>query len=104
MRFHFICLKSSESNPVLSDKAPESRAFWKTLTFGHIHGIQAADEVSDVQSIPILLAQPVVAGEVKPEVRSVHVGHDHAVKEPARVQSGVIVLNPRGRTIPDLIF
>lgn len=76
----------------------------KALTFGHIHGIQAADEVSDVESVPVLLAQPVVAGEVKPEVRSVHVGHDHTVKEPACVQSGVIVLNPRGRTTPDLIL
>lgn len=94
-------MRSSQSNPILSYKAPESQAFFfflKTLTFGHVHGVQAANEVSDVQSIPILLAQPVVAGEVKAEVRSVHVGHDHTVEEPSRVQSGVVMLNPRERT------
>lgn len=72
----------------------------KTLTFGHIHGIQAANEVSDIQSIPILLAQPVVAGEVKAKVGSVHVSHDHTVQEPSCVQSSVVMLNPRGRTTP----
>lgn len=95
--------RPSQSNPVLSYRAPESQVgflafFLQTLTFGHIHGIQAANEVSDIQSIPILLAQPVVAGEVEAEVRSVHVGHNHTVQEPARIQSRVVMLNPRGRT------
>lgn len=91
-------MRSSRSNPVGTRKPSCLVFFKKHLTFGDIHGIQAANEVSDIEPIPILLAQPVVAGEVKAEVRSVHVGHDDAVQEPPRVQPGVVMLNPGGRT------
>lgn len=48
-------------------------------TFGDIHGIQAAQQVSDVQVVPFLPTQPVVAGEEEAQVGPDHVGHHHPV-------------------------
>lgn len=65
-------------------------------TFGDVHGVQAAQQVSDVQVVPLLPAHPVVAGEREAQVRPVHVGHHHPVQEPAGVHPRVIVLDPAG--------
>lgn len=65
-------------------------------TFGDVHGVQAAQQVSDVQVVPLLPAHPVVAGEVEAQVRPVHVGHHHPVQEPAGVHPRVVVLDPAG--------
>lgn len=63
-------------------------------TFWHVHGIQAAQQVSDVQVVAFLPAQPVVAGEAEAQVGTAHVGDHHPVQEPAGVHPRVVVLDP----------
>ena len=64
-------------------------------TFGHLHGVAAAQQVSDVKAVALLLTEPVVAGEVVPEVGSNHVCDHHSVQVPAGTQTGVVMLDPR---------
>lgn len=70
--------------------------FLSLATFGDVHGVQAAQQVSDVQVVPLLPAHPVVAGEIEAQVGPVHVGHHHPVQEPAGVHPRVVVLDPAG--------
>lgn len=72
--------------------------FFAFATFGDVHGVQAAQQVSDVQVVPLLPAHPVVAGEIEAQVRAVHVGDHHPVQEPAGVHARVVVLDPAGAT------
>lgn len=67
-------------------------------TFWDVHGVQAAQQVSDVQVVPLLPTHPVVAGEIEAQVRPVHVGHHHPVQEPAGIHPRVVVLDPAGTT------
>ena len=68
-------------------------------TFRDVHGIQAAQQVSDVQVVAFLPAQPVVAGEGEAQVRPVHVRHHHPVQKPAGVHPRVVMLDPGEATV-----
>ena len=63
-------------------------------TFGHVHGVHATQKVSDTKTISLHFTEPVVASKVEPQVRPKHIRHHHSVQEPARVQAGVVMLNP----------
>lgn len=64
------------------------------LTSGHVHGVEAGQQVTAPLAVSFHLAQPGVAVEVVAEVRPLHVGHDHAIQVPAGVQACVVVLDP----------
>lgn len=66
----------------------------KWPTFWDIHGVQAAQQVSDKQVVSLLPAQPVAAGEIVAQMWPVHVGHHHPVQEPAGAHPCVVVLDP----------
>lgn len=63
-------------------------------TFGHVHGVQAAQQVSDIKAISLNLTEPVVTSKVKPQVRPNNICHHHPVQEPAGVQASIVMLNP----------
>lgn len=63
-------------------------------TFGHFHGVHAAQQVSDIKAVSLHFTEPVVTSKVEPQVRSDHIRHHHPVQEPAGVQAGVVMLNP----------
>ena len=63
-------------------------------TFGHLHGVAAAKKVSDEKFVALLLTEPVVAGEVVPEVGSNHVCDHHSVQVPAGTQTCVVMFDP----------
>lgn len=64
------------------------------LTSGHVHGVEAGQQVATPLAVTLHLAQPVVAVEVVTEVRPLHVGHNHTVQVPAGVQTCVVMLDP----------
>ena len=68
-------------------------------TFGHVHGVHAAQQVSDVKAVSLCLAQPVVTSKVKPQVGPDHICHHHSVQEPAGAQPRVVVLNPGAKNV-----
>lgn len=64
------------------------------LTSGHVHGVEAGQQVTAPLAVSFHLAQPGVAVKVVAEVRPLHVGHYHTIQVPAGVQACVVVLNP----------
>lgn len=65
-------------------------------TFGYVHGVQAAQQVSDIKAVSLLLSEPVVTSEVEPQVRPDHIRHHHPVQEPVGAQARVVMLDPEG--------
>lgn len=72
------------------------------LTSGHIHGVEAGQQVPAPLAVTFHLAQPVVAVEVVTEVRPLHVGHNDTVQVPAGVQACVVMLDPGAKQTPTL--
>lgn len=64
------------------------------LTSGHVHGVEAGQQVPAPLAVTLHITQPVVAVEVVTEVRPLHVGHNHMVQVPAGIQACVVVLDP----------
>lgn len=64
------------------------------LTSGHVHGVEAGQQVTAPLAVTFHLAQPAVAVEVVAEVRPLHVGHNHTIQVPAGVQTCIVVLDP----------
>lgn len=68
------------------------------LTSGHVHGVEAGQQVPAPLTVTLHLAQPVVAVEVVAEMRPLHVGHYNSVQVPAGIQACVIMLDPGARS------
>lgn len=68
---------------------------WRT--FRRFHGIHGAQQVSDIEALPLHFAQPVVAGEVEPQMWPDHVCHYHPVQEPAGVDSRVVMFDSEAK-------
>lgn len=68
------------------------------LTSGHVHGVEAGQEVTAPLTVTLHLAQPVVTVEVIAEVRPLHVRHYNSVQVPAGIQACVIMLDPEARS------
>lgn len=81
--------------PGRGEKGPDS-----ALTSGHVHGVEAGQQVTAPLAIPLHLAQPVVAIEVISEVWPFHVGHYYSVQVPAGIQTRVVMLNPETKAQP----
>lgn len=62
-------------------------------TFWNVHGVQATQQISDSKSVPLVSAQPIVAGIKESEVWPVHVRHDNPVQEPTGTHARVIMLD-----------
>ncbi len=62
-------------------------------TFGHVHGVHATQQVSDIKAVSLHFTEPVVTGKVEPQVRPDHIRHHHSVQEPAWVHACIVMLN-----------
>ena len=81
------------ASPAQAGRDGRQVSLW-TLTSGHVHGVEAGQQVTAPLAITLHFAQPVVAVEVVTEVRPLHVGHNHTVQVPAGVQACVVMLDP----------
>lgn len=71
------------------------------LTFGHVHGVQAAQQIPNKQTVTFSSAQPVVTSEVKAQMWPVHVCDHDPIQKPAGVQTRVVMFNPERRKVTD---
>lgn len=71
------------------------RGFYLCIhTFGYVHGVYAAQQVSDVKAISLYLTEPVITSKIEPQMRSNHIRYHDSVQEPAGIKASVVMLNP----------
>lgn len=68
-----------------SSPGREGQQAASTLTSGHVHGVEAGQQVTAPLAVTFHLAQPVVAVEVVAEVGPLHVSDNHMIQVPAGI-------------------
>jgi hypothetical protein len=87
---------SAKNLPQAASNTIKSKMADMVPTFGQVHGVEAAQQIPDKQVVPFHFTEPVITGEVEPQVRSCNISHHHSVQEPAGIQTCVIMFYPTG--------